>query len=154
VPNTIILPCYGDTGLCWEAFERFNRATSRGRIAIPMFPKNLHLAVLTALADLRWQVAKEKASYYWMEEGLTGKYYQWFSERKLKGDVREYFIRDYMIWISKESQGMQKLDKEIRGLFWRMMPFPQAIKDSLRNRGFIYSELYKKDQNIARSDGY
>jgi hypothetical protein len=141
VPNTIILPCYGDTGLCWEAFERFNRATSRGRIAIPMFPKNLHLAVLTALADLRWQVAKEKASYYWMEEGLTGKYYQWFSERKLKGDVREYFIRDYMIWISKESQGMQKLDKEIRGLFWRMMPFPQAIKDSLRNRGFIYSEL-------------
>jgi hypothetical protein len=55
--------------------------------------------------------------------------------------VREYFIRDYMIWISKESQGMQKLDKEIRGLFWRMMPFPQATKDSLRNRGFIYSEL-------------
>jgi hypothetical protein len=154
VPYTILLPCYGDTGLCWEPFEKFNRATSRGRIAIPMFPKNLHLAVLTALADLRWQVAKEKASYYWMEEGLTGKYYQWFSERKLKGDVREYFIRDYMIWISKESQGMQKLDKEIRGLFWRMMPFPQAVKDNLKNRGFIYNELYKKDQNIAKSDGY
>ena len=119
-----------------------------------MFSKNLNLAVLTALADLRWQVAKEKASYYWMEEGLTGKYYQWFSERKLKGDVREYFIRDYMIWISKESQGMQKLDKEIRGLFWRMMPFPQEVKDNLRNRGFTYSDLYKKDQNIARSDGY
>jgi hypothetical protein len=154
VPNTILIPCYGDTGLCWEAFEKFNRATSRGRIAIPMFPKSIHLAVLTALADLRWQVAKEKASYYWMEEGLTGKYYQWFSERKLKGDVREYFIRDYMIWISKESQGMQKLDKEIRGLFWRMMPFPQAVKDNLKNRGFTYSDLYKKDQNIAKSDGY
>jgi hypothetical protein len=34
------------------------------------------------------------------------------------------------------------------------MPFPQEIKDSLKNRGFVYSELYKKDQNIARSDGY
>ncbi len=35
-----------------------------------------------------------------------------------------------------------------------MMPFPQHIKDNLRNRGFVYNELYKKDQNIAKSDGY
>jgi hypothetical protein len=154
VPNVLLLACYGDTGICWEPFEKFNRATSRGRIAIPMFSKNLPVAVLTALADLRWQVAKEKAAYYWMEEGITGKYYQWFSERKLRGDVREYFIRDYALWINKESQGMQKLDKEIRGIFWRMIPFPQHIKDNLRNRGFVYNDLYKKDQNIAKSDGY
>jgi hypothetical protein len=154
VPNTILLPNYGEVGICWEPFEKFNRATSRGRIAIPMYPKSLQLAVLTALADLRWQVAKEKAAYYWMEEGITGKYYQWFSDKKFKGDVREYFIRDYMIWISKESQGMQKLDKEVRGIFWRLMPFPQSVKDVLKNRGFVYNELYRKDQNIARSDGY
>jgi hypothetical protein len=154
VPNTLLLPSYGDTGICWEPFEKFNRATSRGRIAIPIFPKNLQIAVLTSMADLRWQTAKEKASYYWMEEGLTGKYYQWFAERKLKGDVREYFIRDYMIWITRESQGNQKLDKEIRGIFWRMLPFPQSVKDVLKNRGFVYNDLYKKDQNIARSDGY
>ena len=154
VPNVLLIACYGDTGICWEPFEKFNRSTSRGRISIPMYPKNLRFAVLSALADLRWQVAKEKASYYWMEEGLTGKYYHWFSERKLRGDVREYFIRDYVLWIDKESQGMQKLDKDVRGVFWRMMPFPQELKDNLRNRGFVYNELYKKDQNIARSDGY
>jgi hypothetical protein len=154
VPNVILLASYGDTGVCWEPFERFNRSTSRGRIAIPMYPKSLPVAVLTALADLRWQVAKEKAQYYWMEEGITGKYYQWFTERKLRGDVREYFIRDYALWINKESQGMQKLDKEVRGIFWRMMPFPQHIKDNLKNRGFLYNDLYKKDQNIAKSDGY
>ncbi|HTP57384.1 MAG TPA: hypothetical protein VMM82_00610 [Spirochaetia bacterium] len=155
VPNIILLACYGDSGVCWEPFEKFNRATSRGRVAIPMFPtKSVPLAVLTAMADLRWQVAKEKAAYYWMEEGITGKYYQWFSERRLRGDVREYFIRDYVLWVNKESQGMQKLDKDVRGIFWRMMPFPQHIKDALRNRGFVYNELYKKDQNIAKSDGY
>ena len=154
VPNTLLVPSYGETGVCWEPFEKFNRSTSRGRIAIPMFPKSLRLAILTALADLRWQVAKEKAQYYWMEEGITGKYYQWFSANKLRGDVREYFIRDYLLWITKESQGMQKLDKDVRGFFWRMMPFPQEIKENLKNRGFFYSELYKKDQNIARSDGY
>ena len=154
VPNVILLASYGDTGVCWEPFEKFNRSTSRGRIAIPMYSKSLPVAVLTALADLRWQVAKEKAQYYWMEEGITGKYYMWFTERKLRGDVREYFIRDYALWINKESQGMQKLDKEVRGIFWRMLPFPQHIKDNLRNRGFLYNDLYKKDQNIAKSDGY
>jgi hypothetical protein len=112
VPNVILLASYGDRGVCWEPFEKFNRATSRGRIAIPMYPtKGLPMAVLTALAGLRWQVAKEKAAYYWMEEGITGKYYQWFTEHKLRGDVQEYFIRDYELWINKESQGMQKLDK-------------------------------------------
>jgi len=154
VPNILIIASYGETGICWEPFEKFNRSTSRGRMAIPMFPKSLRLAMLTALADLRWQVAKEKAAYYWMDEGLTGKYYQWFTEKKYRGDVREYFIRDYALWISKESQGMQKLDRDVRGIFWRMMPFPQEIKDNLKNRGFVYNELYKKDANIARSDGY
>ena len=50
-----------------------------------------------AVADLRWQVAKEKASYYWMEEGLTGQYYQWIESQKLKGDLKSYFISDYVL---------------------------------------------------------
>jgi len=154
VPYIILLPCYGDQGVCWEPFDRFNRATSRGRVALPMYPKSLPLAVVTAVADLRWQVAKEKASYYWMEEGLTGNYYQWFTSRKIKGDVKEFFIQDYIIWITKESEGTQKLDKEVRGIFWRYVPFSQAIKDKLKGRSYIYQELYQKDVNRSLSDGY
>ncbi len=154
VPHVIIVPCYGDKGICWEPFERFNRATSRGRIAIPMFPKNLKLAIIYALGDLRWNVAKEKAAHYWMEEGLTGHYYQWFSARKMRGDVRLRFLEDYVLWVTKEVEGVQKLDKEVRGIFWRHIPFAQPVKDTLRNRGFVYNELYKKDMNRAASDGY
>jgi len=154
VPHILLIPCYGDFGICWEPFERYNRATSRGRIAIPLFPKNLKIAVIHAMADLRWQVAKEKAQHYWMEEGLTGHYYQYFSDRKMRGDVRLKFIEDYQLWITKESEGVQKLDREVRGIFWRDIPFPQELKDSLRNRGFVYNELYKKDMNRAASDGY
>jgi hypothetical protein len=154
VPHLILLPCYGDTGVCWEPFERKNRSSSRGRVALPMFPKDISYALMYALGDLRWQVAKEKAQHYWMEEGITGKYYQWFDDTKQKGDVKEAFIRDYMLWITKESDGMQKLEKEVRGIFWREMPFPQEIKDRLKNRGFVYAELFKKDQNRASSDGY
>ena len=154
VPYVILIPTYGDIGRCWEPFDKFNRATSRGRIAIPMFPKNLQIAMLAAVADFRWQVAKEKASYYWMEEGITGNYYQYFQKMKFKGDVKESFIQDYIIWITRESDGTQRMDKELRGAFWRHIPFAQPIKDKLRNRSLIYQELYQRDLNRAMSDGY
>ena len=154
VPYVILIPCYGDSGICWEPFERFNRATSRGRIAVSMYPKDLKNSVIAALGDLRWQVAKEKAQHYWMEEGLTGNYYQWFEGNKMRGDVREAFIQDYVLWITKESEGTQKLDREVRSIFWRHIPFKQEIKETLKNRGFLYAELYKKDKNREASDGY
>ncbi|MDC7223575.1 MAG: hypothetical protein PQJ60_07515 [Spirochaetales bacterium] len=154
VPHTIILPCYGERGICWEPFEKFNRSSSRGRIIVPMFPKDLKIAVIYALAALRWEVAKEKSSHYWMEEGLTGYYYQWFTGNKLRGDVKVRFQDDYYLWITKESEAMQKLNREVREIFWRYIPFPQEIKNNLKNRGFVYSELNKKDLNRAMSDGY
>ena len=154
VPYVLLIPCYGDTGICWEPFDKHNRATSRGRVVIPMYPKNLYIAVLSAIADLRWQVAKEKAAYHWMEEGLTGNYYQWYAAQKLKGDVKEFFIQDYILWMTKESEGIQRLDKELRGTFWRYMPFSKEVKEKLRNRSFVYQELYQRDINRTMSDGY
>lgn len=153
-PFVILIPSYGDSGFCWEPFDRYNRVTSRGRIAIPMYAKSLKVAVLSAVADLRWQVAKEKASYYWMEEGLTGNYYQWFQSKKLKGDLKEYFINDYLLWMLKESEGIQKLDKEVRGIFWRYMPFAKEVKEKLKPRALVYQELCQRDLNREMSDGY
>ncbi len=154
VPYVLLVPTYGDRGFCWEPFDRYNRVTSRGRIVVPMYPKDLRIAVLTAVADLRWQVAKEKASYYWMEEGLTGQYYQHVEQLKLKGDLKEFFIEDYILWMTKESTGVQRLDKDVRGIFWRNMPFPKELKEDLRKRSLVYDELCKKDANREMSDGY
>ena len=153
-PYVLLIPTYGDNGFCWEPFDRYNRATSRGRIIIPMYSKNLYIATLTAVADLRWQVAKEKASFYWMEEGLTGHYYQWFQGQRLKGDIKEYFINDYITWMTKEAEGIQKLDKDVRGTFWRYMPFTRDVKEKLKTRNLIYQELYQRDVNRSMSDGY
>jgi hypothetical protein len=154
VPFVILLPTYGDTGICWEPFDKHNRATSRGRVVIPMYPKNLYMALLSAVADLRWQVAKEKASYYWMEEGLTGNYYQWFTAQKLKGVVKDFFVQDYILWMTKESEGIQKLDKDVRGAFWRFMPFSKEVKERLSTRSYVYQELCQRDKNRELSDGY
>ncbi len=154
VPYFIIVPSYGDYGICWEPFDRMNKATSKGRIAVPMFPRDLKTAILYAFGDLRWQIAKEKALHYWMEEGLTGHYYEYTQKNKLKGDLKEYFIQDYILWVLFESRAVQKLSKEVRSIFWRHIPFPQGIKEDLRNRGFYYAELYKKDKTREMSRGY
>ena len=135
-------------------FDRHNRATGKARLAIPMYTKNLKETILRALADLRWQIAKDKAQHYWMEEGLTGHYYEYYSSMEFKGDIKNYFTEDYILWVTKESTGVQKLDKRVRNTFWRYMPYPQDIKEDLKNRGFAYLELYRKDENIAKSDGY
>jgi hypothetical protein len=87
-----------------------------------------------------------------MEEGLTGNYYQWFAAKKFKGDLKEFFINDYILWMTKESEGTQKLDKEVRAIFWRYMPFPQEIKEKLKTRSFAYQELCQRDLNRAKSD--
>ncbi len=154
VPFVLLVPTYGDIGFCWEPFDRYNRISSRGRIAIPMYPRDLRIACLTAVADLRWQVAKEKASFDWMSEGLTGHYYQYLEEHKMKGDIKQFFIDDYILWMTKESMGTQKLEKEVRGIFWRYMPFPQDLKDELKKRSLVYQELYQRDINRSMSDGY
>lgn len=154
VPFVLLLPTYGDYGVCWEPFDRMNKLTSRGRIAVPLYPKNITIAILTAIGDYRWQFAKEVASFYWMEEGLTGNYYQWFQSQKIKGDVKLYFIQDYISWMTKEAEGIQKLDKEVRGIFWRYMPFAQNLKDKLKDRNLIYQDLYQRDKNRVMSDGY
>ena len=154
VPYICLVPTYGDRGFCWEPFDRYNRVTSRGRIVVPMYPKDLRIAVLTAVADLRWQVAKEKASFYWMEEGLTGQYYQHAEQLKLKGDLKDFFIEDYILWMTKESTGVQRLDRDVRGIFWRNMPFPKELREDLRKRSLVYDDLCKKDANREMSDGY
>ncbi len=154
VPYVLLVPTYGDIGFCWEPFDRYNRVTSRGRVIVPMYPRSLKISCLMAVADLRWQVAKEKASVDWMSEGLTGQYYQYIEGKKLKGDVKQFFINDYILWITKESMGTQKLEKEVRGIFWRYLPFPQERKDDLKKRSMVYQELYQRDINRSMSDGY
>ncbi len=154
VPYIILVPSYGERGICWEPFDVRQRATSRGRLAIPLYPRSIRMAILYALGDLRWQVAKEYASYRWMEEGITGRYYDYFTENKLRGNIKEEFIKDYIKWITDEWEGRQKLHKDVRMIFWRYIPFPQWKKDELRYRGYYYEDLYKRDMRRAMSDGY
>lgn len=166
-PYILLLPCYGETGICWEPIDFSNRATGRGKIAIPMYPSNntIDRVILTALADFRWQKEKEALGSYWLNEGITGTYYMYhenLKKQKRKGvenikfnpDLKKSFIEDYILWITFESKGMQKLTKEARQLFWIHLPFPDELKEKLKDRGYHYKILWENDQRKKKSRGY
>ncbi len=149
-PYMILVPGYGTTGVCWDPLNKNNKQFSKGRIVLPIFSKVPDLSLLSAMGDLRWQTAKE-ISFYWMEEGLTGNYYNYYLDAKLKGDMRLSFISDYLSWMTKETQGIQKLDQEARYVFWRYVPLPDEDKINLSKRGYYYSQLWEKEQVWRRA---
>ncbi len=154
LPYVILVPGYGNSGICWEPYDKYNKATSKGRIAIPIFARNPIQTISMAFGDFRWQTAKELASYHWMDEGLTGRYYEYTQSNKIKGDIKSLFIEDYILWLTKESQGIQKLHKDARFIFWRFIPFPDKLKEELSLKGYYYNDLYKKEMSWRMSQGY
>jgi len=146
LPFVLLIPTYGDFGFCWQPFERLNRSSSRGRLIIPMYPKNLKVSLLMAVADYRWQYAKEKA-VNWMDptDGITGQYFEYIESKKIKGDLKSYFIADYVTWMTKEIEGTQVMEKELRGIFWRSIPFSKERREMLAKRSMVYHDLNKKD---------
>ncbi|MEN2997941.1 MAG: hypothetical protein ABDH28_02750 [Brevinematia bacterium] len=152
VPYFILTIGYGNYGICWEPYSKFNKISSKGRLAVPIFSKNPLDVIVIALGDFRWNMAKEMAGYHWMEEGITGDYYQYHESIKWKGDLRSKFIYDYYLWITKESEGIQKLEKEIRRIFWFKIPFPDKIKEDLSKKGYYYQDLYKKEETKKLSE--
>ncbi len=151
MPYTILVPGYGTTGACWEPLDKNNKQFGRGRIVLPIFTRVPDLSLLSAMGDIRWQAAKELASYYWMEEGLTGNYYEYYLNAKLKGDLRLLFITDYLLWMTKETQGTQKLEQDARYVFWRYVPLPEEDKINLSKKGYYYNQLWEKEQVWRRA---
>ncbi|MEN3042381.1 MAG: hypothetical protein ABDH59_03645, partial [Fervidobacterium sp.] len=129
-PYVILLPGYGENGFCWEPIEGTN-IYGRGRIVIPIFSRKGEEPFYQAFGEYRWKLEKELSFGRWMEEGLTGEYYKYLEENKLKGNPVEYFVKDYVLWATKEVQGIQKLEKSIREIFWRYVPFDDSIKERL-----------------------
>lgn len=163
-PYVIILPCVSNQGCCWDSWHDSNKRSSPGRIGLPIiFERTLEECVLTALGHLRWRTAKNDADVYWMEEGLTGQYYQYYETNKKRRDdngqpivssltsPEESFVQDYILWIKFESKGQLKLKKEVREIFWFLVPFSDTVKIHLRGRGQIYEELLLKDERRAQS---
>lgn len=161
-PYIILASCVAQNAICWDGWHRCDKRKSRGRVALPVFPeKGLDEVVQRAMGDYRWTLAKD-AAMDWASEGITGFYFKYWTEEKKKPaeesaidkqkPLKDNFVDDYLVWLKWEARGIQKLNKELRPIFWRQMPFNPQKREELSKVAPIYAELAAKSAVWEKQD--
>jgi hypothetical protein len=170
-PYFIIVPNSGIRIQMWQEMVN-NLRVSRGRFCVPsLFIGDLNKSLVQSLAHYRWELNKSIVSN-WMDPvdgGLTGAYYDYTqyyhksidlpSETKdeikrqfnsIKID-RDRFAHDYYYWVEFEKDGIPKLNKLVRPIFYRYIPFPKEIRENLAKLP-VYLDMDRKFTNIRNRD--
>ncbi len=150
-PLFIVSPGYGQNAGCWEPWSQGHKKDSGPRICLCAFPqRNTKKAVLTGLAEYRWEYAKEDAMHYWLTEGLTGNWLQLFNKKEQRKDLKQIFVDNFHLWVLYESRRIPKMEKRFREFFWFNVPFADEIKEGLKGGGvfmkYIENEERKKQK--------
>ncbi len=161
-PYVILASCVAQNAICWDAWHRCDKRASRGRVSIPVFPeKGLDEVLVKAMGDYRWTLAKDSAMD-WVGEGITGNYFAFYSEEKKKPadesaidkalPLKENFMREYATWLKWESKGIQKINKDLRPIFWRYVPFGPELREKLSKVAPVYADLASKSPMWEKQD--
>ncbi|MBW7857763.1 MAG: Crp/Fnr family transcriptional regulator [Leptonema sp. (in: Bacteria)] len=170
-PNLIILPSIGNKIMMWQELAIARRKDSPGRLALPIFTTtDLYSMIIEAVGAFRWELLKSVLGPEWNDvskSSLTSDYMdyvQFFkknrelseetkeklaAEFKRFRDDRSKFVNDYSQWIRFESQGSIKLNRVVRGIFYRHIPFKKEIRDQVCTQP-AFSEFHNRFTNIRR----
>lgn len=134
-PKILIVPGVG-TGMAW-----------RDRIITPLFaPPTISpdISLIRTLAGYRW--FRATASFNWKDlPGELGSCYAYTRPGVQFNTLQKNFTDDYVDWMTREAQGYQVLNAEVRKVFWRMIPYPHDIKEKLFKRATVYRQLMSQD---------
>ena len=168
LPNFVLYPITGSKIMMWQEIDGTSRYT-QGRFFAPIyFNGNLDQILLTAIAHYRWELQRQIAGANWMdpvEGGMTGIYYDYITyfqknpnlsletKDKLKDFVkklrteRDRFAADYLNWMEYEHQGIPKLNRVAREIFYKFCPFHKADRDNI-SKFPAFDGLEMKYENI------
>lgn len=169
LPDIIIMPSVGSKIMMWQDLETSNKRT-KARFAIPrIYVGDLRKNLILALARFRWELCRTMKGPQWadpIEGGITGYYFDYINfykknphlsmeaKEKITEHVRNFrsnrerFAHDYLTWIQYESKGIAKLNKVLRDIFYRGMPFSKPYREKLK-RMPLYEEIDNKYNNIT-----
>ncbi|PJZ57983.1 cyclic nucleotide-binding domain-containing protein [Leptospira barantonii] len=172
IPDFILVPSIGTKVMMWQDLSVHRGAGSKespGRIVLPIFAQgDLKTMVADALAAFRWELTKSILGAEWNNVGnpsITADYtdyIQFFKKNKdlsieikekLAGDFkrfrndRDIFANDYQLWMKYESDGVQRLNKVVRGIFYRHITFSKQVRDKV-SKTPAFSEIHNRFINI------
>ncbi len=171
-PYMILVPNSGIRVQLWQEIVN-NSRSSRARFIVPtIFNGALEKSLVHSFANFRWELNKMIAGASWMdpvEGGFVGafydfsQYYNKMSElsldakeeikslfNKIKID-RDRFAYYYDKWVTYEKDGVAKINKAVRQIFYRHLPFPSYIRDKLKFLP-LYEDLETRFTNVRKRD--
>ncbi len=171
-PYMILVPSSGIRVQLWQEIVNNSRNT-RARIIVPIvFNGTFDKALVHTFANFRWELNKMIAGANWMdpvEGGFVGAFYdfsQYYTKlnelsidakeeikllfNKIKID-RDRFAYFYEKWFTYEKDGVAKINKVVRAIFYRHIPFPSEIRERLKFLP-LYEHLDNKYNNIKRKE--
>ncbi|TGM10933.1 Crp/Fnr family transcriptional regulator, partial [Leptospira selangorensis] len=172
IPDFILVPSIGPKIMMWQDLSIFRGAgskESRGRICIPHFVTgDLKTFMLEAIAAFRWELCKNILGPDWNNVGIPSitadytDYVQFYKKSKdlspeLKEKIssefkrfrtdRDKFAYDYSLWIRYEAEGVQRVNRVVRSIFYRHIPFHKNIREKVSTQP-AYAELHNRFKNI------
>ena len=159
------MPVYGSNGAMWQEIEGRKRASS-GRFLFPIFAENdMEDIFIRICGRYRWELCRTIQGITWNDvkyKSLTSEYVDYIQfyrknrllseekKEKLKmqiqkgrGNTREIFVIDYVVWIKNESAGSLRLNKVARGILASYCPFVKEIRDKIQTQP-LYEEAMAK----------
>ena len=172
IPDFISVPSIGTKIMMWKDLGVTRGAGSketRGRIILPIFIQGDLKTMLTeAIAAFRWELCKTILGVDWNNVGvpsLTSEYTDYVMFYKKNKDLsielkekiaiefkrfrtdRDKFVNDYVLWLKYESEGIQKLNRVVRGMFYKYIPFQKIIRDKISTQP-AFSDIHTRFVNI------
>ena len=171
LPDIILMPNVGTRGLMWQEIQGRVRNT-HSRMMLPVFDiEDMKTQILHMCGEYRWEMCKRIQGARWndvTDPSLTSEYFDYAQfyrknhdlsteakERiklqltRAKNSFKEMFIMDYMIWVAYESEGSPRLNKVVRTMMAKYVPFPsETRKKLLANPNFKETiEYYERKQS-------
>lgn len=69
------------------------------------------------------------------------------AEFKRFRNERDIFANDYQLWIKYEAEGVQRLNRVVRGIFYRHIPFARTIREKVAKMP-AFGEINNRFVNI------
>ncbi|MCE9501341.1 MAG: Crp/Fnr family transcriptional regulator, partial [Leptospira sp.] len=172
IPDFITVPSIGGKVMMWQDLSILRGSgskESRGRIVLPNFVTgDLKTMLMEAIAAFRWELCKNILGPDWNNVGIPSitseyiDYVQFFKKNKdlsieLKEKIasefkrfrtdRDKFVNDYLFWLKYEAEGVQRLNRIVRNIFYKHIPFSKEIRDKVAKLP-AYADTHNRFVNI------
>ena len=171
-PDIILLPTYGSNGAMWQEIEGRKRA-SHGRFLFPIFAEcDMEEVFIRICGRFRWELCRTIQGATWNDvkvKSLTSEYVDYIQfykknralseERKEKlkiqiqkgrGNTREVFVIDYVLWVRNECTGSMRLNKVAREVLASYCPFAKEIRERLASQPLFEEAMQKFNRERAK----